>query len=109
MIKIVPRNHNPKVGGSNPSAAIFIYMHMFKILGLIGAVILPLLNIPLILKIGGRRSAKDISLMWTVGVFFCLLLMLPSALVSVDHVFTVSAVMNVVCFGGVVIQVIRYR
>ena len=77
--------------------------------GLIGAIVLPFWNIPLIVKIGRRRSSKDISLSWTVGVFVCLWLMLPAGLASPDVVFRFFAVVNVVCFSGVVLQVLRYR
>ena len=82
---------------------------MIQTLGLIGAVVLPLWNIPLILKIGHRRSSKDISLAWTLGVFVCLLLMLPAALASPDPVFKIFSAVNIVFFAGVVIQVVRYR
>jgi uncharacterized protein with PQ loop repeat len=82
---------------------------MIEMLGLIAAVVLPLWNIPLIIRIGRRRSSKDLSLWWTVGVFVCLLLMLPSGLTSTDVVFKVFTVVNIVLFGAVVIQVIRYR
>ena len=84
-------------------------MHMIQMLGLIGAVVLPLWNIPLIIHIGRRRSSKDISLAWTVGVFICLLLMLPSAITSPDRVFKIFSAVNIVFFAGVVIQVVRYR
>ncbi len=82
---------------------------MIRVLGLIAAAVLPLWNIPLIVKIGRRRSAKDISLSWTFGVFVCFLLMLPSALISSDPVFKVFSIMNIIFFAGVVLQVIRYR
>ena len=82
---------------------------MIKTLGLIAAVLLPFWNIPLIIRIGRRRSAQDVSLWWTLGVFICLLLMLPSGLVSTDPVFKVFSVVNVVLFGAVVMQVMRYR
>ena len=82
---------------------------MIETLGLIAAVVLPFWNIPLIIRIGRRRSSQDVSLWWTLGVFVCLLLMLPSGVVSTDPVFKVFSVVNVVLFGAVVIQVIRYR
>ena len=82
---------------------------MIETIGVIAAVVLPLWNIPLIIRIGRRRSSKDLSLWWTVGVFVCLLLMLPSGLTSTDLVFKVFSVVNVILFGAVVIQVIRYR
>ena len=82
---------------------------MIETIGMIAAVILPFWNIPLIVRIGRRRSSKDMSLWWTVGVFVCLLLMLPSGLTSPDRVFKVFSLVNIVLFGAVVVQVIRYR
>ena len=82
---------------------------MIGILGLVAAMAMPLWNIPLIVTIRQRRSSKDISLAWAVGVFVCIVLMLPSALVSPDRVFTVFAVMNTALFGAVLLHVLRYR
>ena len=82
---------------------------MLRALGLAASIALPLWNIPLIIKIARRRSAKDISLAWTLGVFGCFVLMLPSGLISPDPVFRVFCIANVVLFSGVVIQVLRYR
>ena len=77
--------------------------------GLIAGVLLPLWNIPLVLRIGRRRSSADISLAWAVGVWACILLMLPAALVSSDVVFRIFSILNAVFFTAVVIQVFRYR
>ncbi len=82
---------------------------MTHTLGLIAAVVMPLWNIPLILRIEQRKSSKDISLSWTLGVFVCILLMLPAALRSVDAVLRIYAVLNTVFFAGVTVQVLRYR
>jgi len=82
---------------------------MIKLLGLIAALVLPLWNIPLLVRIVQRKSAKDFSLWWTLGVWFTLLLMLPSALVSDDVVFKVFNVANIAIFTAVVIGVVRYR
>ena len=82
---------------------------MMQTVGLIGAIALPFWNIPLILKIGRRRSSKDISVSWTLGVFGCLVLMLPAALTSLDVVFKTFSMLNIVLFTGVLIQVLRYR
>ena len=78
-------------------------------LGLVAAVVMPLWNIPLIWKIARRKSSRDISLAWAVGVLVCILLMLPSALTSPDGVFRAFGVVNTVLFSGVVFQVLRYR
>ena len=82
---------------------------MIETIGMIAAIILPFWNIPLILRIQRRRSSNDISMLWAVGVFVCLLLMLPSGLISADRVFKVFTITNIVLFGAVVVQVIRYR
>ena len=82
---------------------------MIKFLGLIAALILPLWNIPLIIKIGERKSSKDFSLWWTFGVWTTLLIMLPSALISDDFVFKVFNIANIAIFSVVVVQVVRHR
>ena len=82
---------------------------MIKLVGLIAAVVLPLWNIPLIARIRQRKSSKDISLWWTLGVFVCLLLMLPSGITSPDVVFRIFSLVNIVLFSVVVIHVVRYR
>ena len=80
-----------------------------QIVGLVGAVMLPFWNIPLMIRIQQRRSAADMSLLWTFGVWICLLAMLPSGLVSPDPIFRAFSVANIVFFTGVVVQVLRFR
>lgn len=82
---------------------------MIRTLGLLAAIVMPLWNIPLIVRIQQRRSSADISLTWTIGVFACMLAMLPAALLSADPVLRTYAALNAVCFAGVVVQVLRYR
>lgn len=77
--------------------------------GMVAAVVLPLWNVPLILKLEQRKSSKDISLSWAWGILVCLLLMLPAGLQSPDPVFRVFTIVNVLLFSGVVVQVFRYR
>ena len=84
-------------------------MPMIQFMGTVAAMVLPLWNIPLIVKIQRRKSSKDISLAWTLGIFGCLVLMLPSGLASPDPVFKAFTMVNVVLFGAVVVQVLRYR
>ena len=81
---------------------------MIKLLGIIAALTLPLWNIPLILKITRRKSSRDFSLWWTFGVWFTLLALLPSALVSEDVVFKVFNIANLAIFTAVVYQVVRH-
>lgn len=73
------------------------------------AVILPLFNIPLIIRIQQRRSSKDVSLTWALGVWICFIVMLPSGLVSPDKVYRIFSVANITLFTGVLIQVLRFR
>lgn len=82
---------------------------MIKLLGLVAALVLPLWNIPLILKISKRKSSKDFSLLWTFGVWLTLLAMLPSAIVSDDFVFKTFNIANIAIFTAVVVVVIRHR
>lgn len=82
---------------------------MIETLGLIAAVALPLWNIPLIARIRQRRSSKDVSIWWAVGVWVCLLLMLPAGLRTHDAVFKTFTVANLVLFSAVVVYVLRYR
>ncbi len=82
---------------------------VIQMIGLVAGIVLPLWNIPLILRIQQRKSSKDISLPWALGVLVCLLLMFPSAVMSSDIVFRVFSMVNIVLFSAVVVQVVRYR
>ena len=82
---------------------------MTETMGMIAAVALPFFNIPLILRIRRRKSSRDISLAWALGVFACLVAMLPAGLRSEDLVFRVFSVVNLGFFTAVVVQVLRYR
>ncbi|MGK5090961.1 hypothetical protein WDW89_02965 [Deltaproteobacteria bacterium TL4] len=80
-----------------------------KILGLMASVVLPFFNLPLIIKIKKRGSSKDLSLTWAVGVWSCILLMMPSVVLSSDIVFKVFGVLNFILFTGVAFYVLKYR
>ena len=82
---------------------------MRQTIGLIAAIVLPLWNIPLIIRMQKRRSSQDISLAWAIGVFVCLILMLPSALSSVDRVYKTFSIVNFFLFSAVVVQTVRFR
>ena len=82
---------------------------MMKTIGWVAAVALPFWNIPLILKLERRKSSRDFSLSWALGVWACILLMLPAGLHSPDPVFRVFVVVNAFLFTAVVIQILRYR
>lgn len=75
----------------------------------IAAIVLPLWNIPLIVRIIKRKSSKDISIHWAFGVWTCLLLMAPEGFRSSDPVWRAFNIMNLIFFTAVVIAVVVYR
>lgn len=82
---------------------------MIQKIALVAAVVLPFWNIPLIVRVKKRKSSRDISLFWAIGVWICLILMAPSAFVSKDLVWRVYNIINFVLFSLVVIFVLVYR
>ena len=76
---------------------------------LVAGIILPFFNIPLIVRIIKRKSSNDISLIWALGVWICILLMAPSGFKSDDIVWRVFNYMNVALFTLVMIFVVKYR
>jgi hypothetical protein len=84
-------------------------MEFLQTLAMIGAVVLPFWNIPLILRIIERKSSQDISLPWAFGVWGCLLLMFPSTFFTPDPVFRVFNFFNFILFTGVLAVILIYR
>ena len=84
-------------------------MSIIEIIGLIASIVMPLWNIPLIVRIVKRKSSEDISLSWVMGVWICALLMAPSGFMSKDIVWRCFNIVNLILFTGVVIAVLRYR
>ncbi len=82
---------------------------MIENIGLVAAIVLPLWNIPLIMRIIKRKSSKDISLAWVLGVWFCLLAMFPSGILSADIVWKAFNIANMLLFSCVVVVVLLYR
>ncbi len=78
-------------------------------IALIAAIILPLWNIPLIVRIIRRKSSEDISIFWALGVWTCFALMAPSGFVSSDTVWRTFNIVNFILFSAVVIVVLVYR
>jgi uncharacterized protein with PQ loop repeat len=78
-------------------------------LGTVAGIVMPFWNIPLIWRIIQRKTAEDISLAWLFGVWGCIVLMLPAALVSSEVAFKSYAVTNAVFFSAVVAVVLMYR
>jgi uncharacterized protein with PQ loop repeat len=84
-------------------------MNILENIGLVAAIVMPLWNIPLIVKIVRRRSSADISKSWVMGIWICAILMAPSGFTSKDLVWRCFNIVNLVLFTGVVIAVWRYR
>ena len=84
-------------------------MHPLEILALVASVVMPIWNIPLIVKILQRRSSHDLSLSWLWGVWGCMLLMVPWAFVTRDIVLKAFSFVNFILFSGVVVVVMKYR
>ena len=78
-------------------------------IGLVSAIILPFWNIPLIVKMMRRRSSRDISLAWAVGVWVCTMLLFPSAMMSKDMIWRTFNIINAILFTVVFVMVIRFR
>ncbi len=84
-------------------------MNIIQQIGLVASIIMPLWNIPLIVRIIRRRSSTDISMSWVMGVWICALLMAPSGFTSKDIAWRCFNIVNLILFTGVVITVLRYR
>ena len=82
---------------------------MMEKVALMAALVLPLWNVPLILKIVRRKSSKDVSLYWAVGMWVCLVLMAPAAFTSEDIVWRVFNIANLSLFSVVVVVVLWYQ
>ena len=82
---------------------------MIEKVAFIAAIVLPLWNIPLIVRVIKRKSSEDISIYWVMGVWICFLLMAPQALTSSDIVWRAFNIMNLILFTAVVIAVLAYR
>ena len=78
-------------------------------IALIAAIVLPLWNIPLIVRIIKRKSSKDISMYWALGVWICFLLMAPEGFRSPDPVWRAFNIMNLILFTAVVFVVLIYK
>lgn len=83
--------------------------HTIKIVGVVASVVLPLFNIPLILKIRKRCSSKDFSLAWAFGIMGCTLLMMPSVLITPDIVFKAFGIINFISFSTVMFYILKYH
>ncbi len=78
-------------------------------LGMVSSLILPLFNIPLIVRMIQRRSSADLSLVWAIGVWICIVGMGPAAWTSPDNIFKIFSVINLSFFSAVVFCAIYFR
>ena len=78
-------------------------------IGMVSAIVLPFFNIPLILRLWQRKSSKDFSLSWAVGVWVCIVLMTPQALRSEDAAFRAYGIVNILFFSVVAFLIVWYR
>jgi uncharacterized protein with PQ loop repeat len=79
------------------------------IAGIAAGIIMPLFNFPLVYKIWKRKSSSDISLVWALGIWGSIVLMLPASLISPDPVLKVFGILNFFLFSGVLFVVLKYR
>lgn len=84
-------------------------MNLLQTLALLASITLPFFNIPLIVRIFKRKSSEDVSLLWALGIFTCLWLMIPAALSSPDFIFKIFAILNALFFSGVTAVVLYFR
>lgn len=82
---------------------------MIEKIGMVAAIMLPLWNIPLIIRIIRRKSSDDISLWWLLGVWGCILFMAPAGVLSADDIWRTYTYFNTVFFTAVVVVTLRYR
>lgn len=78
-------------------------------IGFWAAVILPLWDIPLIVRVVQRKSSQDISLIWAAGIWVTAVLMAPSAFISGNKLAIGFNTMNVIMLTGVMIVTVKYR
>lgn len=84
-------------------------MELVLTIGAVAGFILPFFNIPLIARMVKRKSSEDISLVWLLGVWICILLMSPAALTSQDVAFRAFGITNLLFFTVVVVVTLKYR
>ena len=82
---------------------------MIKQLGILSAVIMPFFNIPLIARVIQHKSSHNISLVWVIGVWVCVVGMLPSSLQSADRVLKYFGIVNFIFFSVVFVVVLYYH
>jgi len=82
---------------------------MLTKIALIASIMLPLWNIPLIVRIIKRRSSRDISLLWVIGAWSCFLAMFPAGIQSQDIVYRTFTYVNFFFFTLVMIFTVLFH
>ncbi|HOW59607.1 MAG TPA: hypothetical protein PLO78_07800 [Candidatus Omnitrophota bacterium] len=86
-----------------------VKMEIFQHIAIYAGAVMPLFNIPMILRIIKRKSSDDISLVWLLGVWTCILLMLPATFASKELSFRLFGYSNLIFFTAVVFVTIKYH
>lgn len=81
----------------------------FNLIGFWAGMILPLWDIPLIVRIIKRKSSADISLGWIWGLWITSVLMTPNAFMVGNHIAIGFNVVNVLMLTILLIVVIKYQ
>lgn len=71
--------------------------------------ILPFFNLAQIFRMIKFKSSHDVSIVWCIGVWVCIILMLPSALISEDRVYRLFSIVNVGFFTLLVSTAVYFR
>lgn len=82
---------------------------IIELMAIVGGIVLPLFNVPLIARIARRKSSADMSLTWAVGVWVCIILMTPQALRSSDFSYRIYGAINIIFFTVTMFFIIKYR
>ena len=82
---------------------------MIQTLAMLSGILMPFFNIPLMMRIIRRRSSEDISLVWVIGVWFCVIGMLPHSLQSMEPVLLAFGVVNSLFFTAVLFSVLYFH
>lgn len=83
--------------------------HWIEKIGTLSAIALPFFNIPLILRLWQRKSSKEYSMTWTLGVWACIVLMTPQTMRSQDVAFRSFGLFNAIFFTVVAFLIVKYR
>jgi hypothetical protein len=84
-------------------------MKVIQTIGMLSGLIMPVFNIPLIARMVHRRSSADISLIWVIGVWICVMAMLPASLQTSDPVLFVFGIANSLFFTAVFFTVLYFH